>query len=95
MGKRGPKPQFINVACPNKYCKLYGLTDQGNIIGNGTYISRGEKIRKYIFAITVAKHFTTIQTHFIMICVKRSTSIDLALKMSMKGMSIERLLLMY
>ena len=40
MGKRGPKPQFINVACPNKDCKLYGLTDQGNVIGNGTYISR-------------------------------------------------------
>ena len=43
MGERGPKPQFINVACPNKDCKLYGLTDLGNVIGNGTYISRGEK----------------------------------------------------
>jgi hypothetical protein len=44
MGKRGPKPQFINVTCPNKDCKLYGLTDQGNVIGNGTSVSRGEKV---------------------------------------------------
>jgi hypothetical protein len=43
MGKRGPKPQFVDVACPNKACELYGLTDHGNIVGNGTYISRGEK----------------------------------------------------
>ena len=25
MGKRGPKPQFIDVACPNEQCSLYGL----------------------------------------------------------------------
>lgn len=33
MGKRGPKPQFTDVACPNKDCKLYGLTGQGNVVG--------------------------------------------------------------
>ena len=48
MGKRGPKPQFSDVACPNKSCKSYGLTGQGNIVGNGTSVSRGEKVRKYI-----------------------------------------------
>jgi len=48
MGKRGPKPRFIDVACPNKNCKLYGLTNQGNVVGNGTYISRGEKTRRYL-----------------------------------------------
>ena len=42
MGKRGPEPQFFDVACPNKNCKLYGLTGQGNITGTGTYISRGK-----------------------------------------------------
>jgi transposase-like protein len=47
MGKRGQKAQIIDVACPNKDCKLYGLTDQGNVTGNGTYISRGEKTRRY------------------------------------------------
>lgn len=47
MGKRGLKPQFTNAACPNKQCDLYGLKGQGNVIGNGTYQSRGEKTRKY------------------------------------------------
>ena len=42
MGKRGPKPQFIDIACPNKACELYGLTNQGTVVGNGTSISRGE-----------------------------------------------------
>ncbi|MDY0129243.1 MAG: IS1 family transposase, partial [Methanosarcina vacuolata] len=48
MGKRGPKPRFIDVSCPNKNCKLYGLTNQGNVVGNGTYINRGEKTRRYL-----------------------------------------------
>ena len=61
MGKRGPNPQFTDVACLNKDCELYGLTDQGNVVGNGTYISRGEK-QEYTFAVTAAKHFVTIQT---------------------------------
>ena len=26
MGKRDPKPQFTDVACPNHSCKSYGLT---------------------------------------------------------------------
>jgi hypothetical protein len=43
MGKQGPKPQFVDVACPNKACELYGLTDHENVVGNGTYISRREK----------------------------------------------------
>ena len=48
MGKRGPKPQFNDIACLNKDCELYGLTGKGNVIGNGTSVSRGEKVRKYI-----------------------------------------------
>ncbi len=37
MGKRGPKPQFTDVACPNEDCDLYGQTGQENVVGNGTY----------------------------------------------------------
>ena len=48
MEKRGPKPQFTDVVCPNHSCKSYGLTGEGNIVGNGTSVSRGEKVRKYI-----------------------------------------------
>jgi hypothetical protein len=35
MGKRGPKPGFVNVACSNKECKDYGKIKKGNVVGNG------------------------------------------------------------
>ena len=48
MGKRGPKPQFTDVACPNTLCEFYGLKGKDNVVGNGTSMSRGEKVGKYI-----------------------------------------------
>ncbi|MDR2830394.1 MAG: hypothetical protein LBB45_05070 [Methanobrevibacter sp.] len=36
-GKRGPKPSFVNVTCPNKDCKDHGKIEKGNVVGNGTY----------------------------------------------------------
>jgi len=68
MGKEVQK-HIIDVACPNKNCKLCGLTDQGNVTGNGTYISRGEKTRRY-HAMNAAKYFATIRALFIMIFAK-------------------------
>jgi transposase-like protein len=88
MGKRGPKPQFFDVACPNKNCKLYGLTNQGNITGNGTYISRGKKTRRYV-CHQCGKVFNDHTGTFYHDLRKDEQTIDLALKMSMKGMSIE------
>ena len=88
MGKRGPKPQFTNVACPNKACKLYGLTDHGNVTGNGTYISRGKKTRRYR-CNHCGKVFNDHTDTYYHDLRKDKKTIDLALKMSMKGMSIE------
>jgi len=88
MGKRGPKPQFFDVACPNKNCKLYGLTNQDNITGNGTYISRGKKTRRYV-CHQCGKVFNDHTGTFYHDLRKDEQTIDLALKMSMKGMSIE------
>jgi len=48
MGKRGPKPKFAHVACPNKECKFHGIPGQGNIVGNGTYQTKNGRVRKYI-----------------------------------------------
>jgi transposase-like protein len=48
MRKRCHKPQFNDVACPNKDCELCDLIDQGNVVVNGTSISHGDKTRKYI-----------------------------------------------
>ena len=88
LWKRGPKPQFINVACPNKDCELHGLTGQGNVVGNGTYISRGEKTRRYL-CHHCGKAFNDHTGTFYHDLRKDEKTIDLALKMSMKGMSIE------
>jgi transposase-like protein len=88
MGKRGPKPQFTNVACPNKDCKLYGLTDQDNVTGNGTYTSRGEKTRRYR-CHECGKAFCDHTGTFYHDLRKNENTIELALKMSMKGMSIQ------
>jgi len=81
MGKRGPKPQFTDVACPNHSCKSYGLTGEGNIVGNGTSVSRGEKVRKYICR-HCGKVFNDHTGTFYYDLRKEESVIDLALKMS-------------
>jgi transposase-like protein len=48
MGKRGPRPRFSNVACPNEECEDYGRTRLGNVVGNGTYQTNDGRVRKYI-----------------------------------------------
>jgi len=88
MGKRGPKSQFVNVACPNENCDLYGVVGQGNVVGNGTYVSRGKKTRRYICR-HCGKAFCDHTGTFYNDLRKDEQTIDLALKMSIKGMSIE------
>ena len=39
LGKRCPKPSFVDVACPNKDCEDYGKIENENVVGNGTYQS--------------------------------------------------------
>ena len=88
MGKRGPKPQFLNVACPNKKCSLNGLTGQNNVVGNGTYVSRGNKTRRYLCrhcGTAFCDHTGTFYHDL----RKDENTIELALNMSMKGMSIQ------
>jgi len=88
MGKRGPKAQFTDVACPNNSCKFYGLKGKGNVVGNGTSTSRGEKVRKYICR-QCNKVFNDHTGTFYYDLRKEERVIDLALKMSIKGMSEE------
>ena len=47
--KRVHKPQFNGVTCPNKDCEFYDLTGQGNVVGNGTSINRGEKTETFYY----------------------------------------------
>lgn len=37
---RGPKPKFLDVACPNSRCQHRGKTGLGNVVSNGTYRTR-------------------------------------------------------
>ena len=51
MGKRGPKPKFTDVACPNKFCRYHLVIGQGNVVGNGTYQVGNKRIRRYLCRI--------------------------------------------
>ena len=88
MGKRGPKSQFTDVACPNNSCKSHGFKGKSNVVGNGTSTSRGEKVRKYICR-DCGKVFNDHTGTFYYDLRTEERVIDLALKMSMKGMSEE------
>ena len=88
MGKRGAKPKFTDVSCPNKSCKLYGVSGQGNIVGNGTYQISNKRNRKYICR-ECGRVFNDRTDIFFENLRKDESVIESALKMSIKGMSIE------
>src|SRR5660398_230835 len=88
MGKRGPKSRFTDVACPNKDCEEHGVAGHGNIIGNGTYQARNTTVRRYI-CHSCGKAFCDSTNTFYYNLRKDESTIDLALNISMKGMSNE------
>ncbi len=88
MGKRGAKPKFTDVSCPNPDCKLYGVTGKENIIGNGTYQIKNKRVRKYICR-KCGRVFNDRTGTFFENVRKDESDIKLALKMAIKGMSIQ------
>jgi RecJ-like exonuclease len=48
MGKRGPKPRFLDVACPNEKCSLFGVAGKGNVTVYATYERISGKGRKFL-----------------------------------------------
>jgi transposase-like protein len=88
MGKRGAKPKFTDVSCPNEVCKLYGVTGKENIIGNGTYQIKNKRVRKYICR-ECGRVFNDLTGTFFDNVRKDESVIKLALKMFIKGMSIQ------
>ena len=87
MGVRGPKPGFVDVACPNKRCGDYGKTGKGNIVGNGTYTTQNGIVHKYICR-TCAKSFTSRSNTRLHDLRTDEETVFLALKMILKGMSL-------
>ena len=88
MGKRGPKSKFIDVACPNETCENYSVIGKGNIVGNGTYQARKKTVHRYICR-SCGKAFCDSTNTFYHNLYKDESTIDLALNISMKGMSNE------
>ncbi len=87
MGERGPKPKFTGIACPNEKCGLYGQTDKGNIVGNGTYNTRSGKVRKYICRACGKVFNDRTNTAFFDLRTK-DEKVLIALKMLIKGISM-------
>jgi len=87
LGKRGPKPRFLDVACPNNQCSLFGIAGKGNVTCYGTYLISSGKARKYRchrcgtrFSDRTNMAFYDLRTS--------EDKVQLALEMVIKGMSI-------
>jgi transposase-like protein len=87
MGKRGPKPSFVDVPCPNRDCGDYGKIDNGNVVGNGTYKTKNGRVHKYICR-TCSVSFTSRANTILHDLRTDEKTVFLALKMILKGMNL-------
>lgn len=46
--RRGRKPRFQEVPCPNRRCRLRSRGRAGPVVSNGTYYASGVRVRKFI-----------------------------------------------
>jgi transposase-like protein len=91
MGKRGPKPKFNDVACPNAKCSCYGVTGKGNVTSNGTSkIKSGGRVRKFICS-TCGKVFCSRKNTVFYGLRTSPDRIALALDLSTKGLSVNKI----
>jgi len=87
MGKRGPKPSFVDIPCPNKDCEDYGKIENENVVGNGTYNTKNGEVHKYICR-TCSKNFTSRANTILHDLRTDEKTVFLALKMILKGMNL-------
>jgi len=87
LGKRGPKPRFLDVTCPNDQCSLFGIAGKGNVTCYGTYIISSGKARKYRCHRCGARFCDRTNTAFYDLRTSED-KVQLALEMVTKGMSI-------
>ena len=57
--KRGPKPKFLDVACPHPKCKNHGKKGPGNVVSNGTYRTRSTGKARLFLCRTCGKAFSS------------------------------------
>ena len=87
MGNRGPKPKFIDIACPDDSCADMGKAGLGNIIGNGTYQTKSGAVRKYICKSCGKVFCDRTNTAFFDLRTK-DEKVLIGLKMIIKGISL-------
>ena len=57
--KRGPKPKYLGIACPNPKCKQYGKKGLSNVVSNGTYRTRSTGKARLFLCRTCGKAFSS------------------------------------
>jgi transposase-like protein len=87
MGKRGPKPSFVDVSCPNKDCEDYGKIEIENVVGNGHYETKNGVVHRYICR-TCSKSFTSNANTILHNLRTDEETVFLALKLLLKGMNL-------
>lgn len=87
MGKRGKAPKFEDVFCANAACNVYGRTKQGNIVSNGTYLTKSGRVRKFICRSCGNVFNSRTGTVFFDLRTPEEKMI-LALKLLLKGISV-------
>jgi len=87
MGKRGRKPSFVDVPCPNENCKLYGIPGRGNVVSNETYQTKSCRVRKFICHSCGKVFCSRTNTAFYDLRTEQS-KVELAIKMASRGMSV-------
>jgi transposase-like protein len=57
--KRGPKPKYLDIGCPNPKCKHHGKKGLGNVVSNGTYRTRSTGKARLFLCRTCGKAFSS------------------------------------
>jgi transposase-like protein len=57
--RRGPKPKYSDITCPNPKCKHRGKKGLGNVVSNGTYQTRSTGKARLFLCRTCGKAFSS------------------------------------
>ena len=85
--KRGRKPRFRTVACPNARCKVFGRLGSGMVVSNGTYFVGSARVRKFICRHCGKVFNSRARTPFRWLHTPQR-KVLMALKLLVKGLSL-------
>lgn len=85
--RRGRKPRFQEVPCPNPRCRRRSRTRAGTVVSNGTYYASGVRVRKFICRRCGRVFNSRTGTAFRWLHTPRR-QVLLALRLLVKGLSL-------